>query len=416
LKEEARGRPARILVYSHDTYGLGHLRRNLLLSRRLSRLAEPPSILLATGSPRAQAFDLPPGCDIFKLPAVLKQSDGTYEARTLPIPFEEIKRIRSEMLVSAFRRFGPDLVLVDHAPAGVEGELLPMLREIHRRPSRPLVVLGLREIIDSADRVDDEWRRLSAWEAIDEMYDRVLVYGDPRILTTAVELGLPKRLPGRVFHTGYLGRPVCPVVGAPALASEPTILVTAGGGGDGHRVLRVFASYLESLPGRAPFRSVVVTGPFLSRERFDEISSRLRATPHRVAVLRFTNRMEDLLQAAHGVLSMGGYNSIVEVLSEGIPALVVPRDTPRLEQLIRMERITPHSAIDYRTFDRFGVGCLRLFIERIVDGTLQRTPARLDLDGLTGAANRIEGFLARAGIADDAERSDGRESHASRIG
>lgn len=122
-------------------------------------------------------------------------------------------------------------------------------------------------------------------------------------------------------------------------STEPMILVMTGGGGDGHDLLRAYAAFLEWLPHPASFRSVVVTGPLMSRTRRQEMTSRFRDVPHQVEVLTFTDRLEELIADASEVVSMAGYNSVVEVLSAGKPSLLIPRERPRLEQRIRAERL-----------------------------------------------------------------------------
>lgn len=323
-----------MLVFSHDTYGLGHLRRSVLIAGRLAPTSCVGSVLIVTGSPRAQAFRLPQGCDTVKLPSVTKTTAGRYQARAVSLPTEALVEIRSALAKSAFEAFRPDLVLVDHAPVGMMGELRPLLEAAARRRRRTTVVLGLRDIIDAAASVKEEWSRLDAWPLLESVYDRILVYGDPTVKTTAQELGLPDRLPSKVRHMGYLGRPI-----RINQDETPMILVTAGGGGDGHDLLRAYAAYLESLSGQPPFRSVVIGGPLMSRRRRRELAARLGNLPHHVEFLSFTDRIDELFATASGVVSMAGYNTVAEVLSVGVPALLVPRERPRLEQRIRAERI-----------------------------------------------------------------------------
>ena len=382
-------RDARVLVYSHDTYGLGHLRRCLLLIERLAALPEVGPILLATGSPRAEAFDLPPNCDRFALPALTKDHRGGYRARSLGTSLLDVLNVRTELLRAAAVSFRPDLVLVDHAPVGVMGELRPALEALSSRLVRPHFVLGLRDVIDEAQRVRREWSRTGAWDAVDTLYDRILVYGDPGVVTTARELGLPFRRPGAVRHTGYLARRM---PAGRVRAGLPTILVTTGGGGDGHHLLRAYASFLETVPAPAPFRSIVVTGPLLSRRRRVEIRSRLEGTPHPVEVHEFTNRFEDLLAGADGVVSMGGYNTVTEVLAARLPVLLVPREQPRLEQSIRAERLANAARVEWCPPGSLDVARLDSFVRRVLSGAA-RAPEGVRLDGADHAAAEIRALL-----------------------
>jgi predicted glycosyltransferase len=377
-----------VLVYSHDTYGLGHLRRSLLIAGRLASSPRVSSVLIATGSPRAQAFSLPQGCDTVKLPSVTKTPSGRYRARTLSLPMQDVIRVRSELVKGVFEAFRPELILVDHAPLGMLGELRPLLDSVARKRFRIRLALGLRDVIDEATRVEDEWSRLEAWPALESTYDRILVYGDPSVTTTAQELGLPARLPSKVAHVGYLGRPI-----HRDPSPDPIILVTAGGGGDGHELLRAYAAYLESIPSPVPFRSVVVTGPLMSRRRRQELSTRFRAVPHPVEVLTFVERLEELVGAATGVVSMAGYNAVVEALSAGTPALLVPRERPRLEQRIRAERVAARvPTVDWGSASE----CTPERISRFVDRALANPrggTAPVALDGVDRAVDQLLDLL-----------------------
>jgi predicted glycosyltransferase len=395
----------RVLIYSHDTYGLGHLRRSMLIAGGLAALPEAPSVLIATGSPRTQSFSLPQGCDSVKLPAVTKTSRGDYRPRSLNMTLAQLVRLRSEILRGAARAFDPDVVLVDHAPIGMEGELLPLFADIETWPRRPRVALGLREIVDDAARIGQDWERSGVWDALRTVYDRILVYGDPRIRTTAQDLGLSERLPGKVAFTGYLGRAIRPLgdgrpdgtggQGRPAASGEatlPLILVTTGGGGDGQEVLRAYAATLAAAPRPHAFRSVVVTGPFLSRRRQRDIAARYRDLDAPVELLTFTDRMEDLLGQAAGVISMAGYNSVVEILSAGVPALLVPRERPRLEQTIRAQRLAGIGGIRVAGEGSELPAEMAEFVERVLDGSPRARPM-IRLDGVRRAALELRSLM-----------------------
>ncbi|MCA9323223.1 MAG: hypothetical protein KDB53_20975, partial [Planctomycetes bacterium] len=171
------------LIYSHDTYGLGHLRRSLLVAGAITREAPGAGVLIATGSPRAQAFTPPKGVGILSLPAVLKRADGSYRSRDLDLPLPRLLDMRARLILSAWRDLKPDLVFVDHSPLGVEGELIPLLDAIRASENRPQLVLGLRDIIDDAEVVHRSWQASGVYERLERDYDRVLVYGCERVQT-----------------------------------------------------------------------------------------------------------------------------------------------------------------------------------------------------------------------------------------
>ena len=399
----------RVLIYSHDTYGLGHLRRSLLVAEGLAAAPDPPTVMIATGSPRAQAFELPPGCDTLKLPAVTKTPSGNYRPRSLQVSLDELVRLRAEMLQAAVRSFQPDLILVDHSPVGMQGELWPLFHDLNKWTARPTVVLGLRDITDDAEAVRREWERSGAWEAIGGVYDRILVYGDPRLQTTAQDLRLPEQFPEKVKLVGYLARPIPQVTPPP---DQPIILVTTGGGGDGHHLLSGYLSFLEGLQAPASFRSIVVTGPFLSGVRQQEVRTRCRALGHSVEVLSFTDRFEDILASASGVVAMAGYNTVVEILSAGVPALLVPRRKPRMEQSIRARRLAALDGDFVSVTDSPDASVIDSFVARVTSQPGTNGHARLvEMDGLSATVRELRALLRAARGADQRLHPSGGGQH-----
>lgn len=386
--------PRRALLYSHDSYGLGHLRRTMLIAEGLALRPAIDDVLVVTGSPRSQSFHLPPGIDLVKLPVVTKDDRGAYRPRTLRQTLDETVALRSRIIEATVEAFRPDVVLVDHAPVGLRGELLPVLERRAGRRGGPLMVLGLRDIVDDPDRVEQQWERDGVWEVLRTAYDHVLVYGDPRVRTTAMDLRLDERLPCPVTHVGYVTRPVP----SPADRGDdlPQVLVTVGGGGDGHRLLRAYAAFLEGLGPAAGFRSVVVTGPLSSSRRRAELRQSLEATGAPIEVLDFTDDHDALLAESSAVIAMAGYNTVAEVLAAGIPALLVPRESPRVEQLLRASRLRELGLVDLEPVDRLGPALLHDFVGAATRCGRRPNPADLDLGGIEATADRIVALLASA--------------------
>ena len=350
----------RFLLYSHDTYGLGHLRRSILLANAIVAADQGHEVLIATGSPLAQAFSLPDRVDSLKLPSATKDGAGAYQPRKLGGSIRQLIELRSALLLVAIDNYAPEVILVDHAPLGMAGELTPVLDRYANRNDGPRLVLGLRDVIDDASQVDREWHRTGVWERLDG-FDDILVYGDPRILTTAAELDLASRTSAVVSYMGY----VAPTMPEPSVGGEPFLLVTPGGGGDGQAMLRRYLTAVEA-GATGGLRSVIVTGPLLSSTRRHELVDRAQKSPS-VEIIEFSHDLRALIASATGVISMAGYNTVVEELAAEVPALLVPRRWPRLEQHIRASRIAqqtplehcPIECLDSDRIDRFATTASR---------------------------------------------------------
>ena len=140
----SRHEAPRMVIYSPDTYGLGHLRRCLKIVEALKAVHPDLSILLLTGAPHASRYPLPEAVDSVKLPAVVKTGANLYQARSLGISITETLGLRQNLIFEAVKTFSPQLMLVDHSPVGVKGELQKTLRWISKQRSPCKSLLGFR--------------------------------------------------------------------------------------------------------------------------------------------------------------------------------------------------------------------------------------------------------------------------------
>ena len=328
------------MAYSHDSFGLGHLRRSVSVVSAMVRRDGRVRALCVTGSPLPDLFDLPPRCDVVKLPCITKDEGGEYRPRSLPIPFEELVRLRSELILASIRAFRPDLLLVDHAAQGAGRELVPVLRKLRHEAMNTRVVLGMRDVIDAPHRVRAQFAEQRTLDVLRDAYDSILVYGDPRVLDVGDAYELPEDLRRKTEYVGIACHrdavPQLLVEKSPSTARQ--ILATAGGGADGYRVLRGLIAALRGPLRSDDLRATIVAGPLMAHEEVAALKLAARGDA-RIEVLVATREMPKLLARADLVVGMGGYNSVYEALSRGRRLLVWPRSQPRLEQLERCRRL-----------------------------------------------------------------------------
>jgi predicted glycosyltransferase len=328
------GGRVRVLIYSHDTFGLGHLRRSRAIANALVEERPDASVVILSGSPVIGSFEFGPGVDYVRVPGVTKLPDGDYRSLNLNLSIDEAVRFRESLILQTAEAFRPDLLIVDKEPTGFRGEIVPALQRLRRRGCR--LVLGVRDVMDEPALLAPEWERKGARRALERFYDEVWVYGLSEIYQPLQGLPLSPAAAGRVTYTGYLRREVPQAPGLtqyPALTREPFALVTTGGGGDGDDLIDWVISAYEHDPG-IPLPALVVFGPFINRDRrrgFVERIGRLA----RMDAISFDTKMEVLMERADAVVAMGGYNTFCEILSLDKRALIVPRTRPRLEQAIR---------------------------------------------------------------------------------
>jgi predicted glycosyltransferase len=395
-----------VLFYSHDTYGLGHLRRTLAVAHSL-RSKRGWSQLIATGSPFAHSFRLPDGADYVKLPSVAKIGRDEYESRHLAMPFGAISGLRREMLLSIACYFRPRLLVVDNVPAGLKGELVPALRFL--KSISCCLILGLRDVIDEPELVRRAWARDGSYELLERLYDRILVYGEREIYDLAAECGFPTGVAAKTRFVGYLGRgrgrrTRDEVRDSLGVGSGRLALVMAGGGEDGYELLRTALDAVELQQNGSSFEWLLLGGPMLPQGHRRRLLARVRGRS--VVYDDFVDDVESYLQAADVVVSMGGYNSVCELLSLGRPALIVPRVWPRREQLIRAQALSRLGLL--RWLDPSDLEPERLLHEmsRLVEDPPQ--PGQLPMNGLAAAADAVEELLPAAAADAPLARAGGR--------
>lgn len=324
----------RILFYSHDSFGLGHLRRSMTLASSAAARYPTAEVVVATGSPCATHFLSPPGVDVLKLPSITKDTEGRYVARTLRRDLESILALRGRLLEGLVESFLPDVLVVDHQVLGLHGELGGALRRARALGTR--TVLGLRDVIDEPAVVRRAWDDEAIQAALATGYDRVCVYGCPRVFDPRIEYALAPEIARRMHFLGYVVR-AAPRRALSALPSDrPRVLVTTGGGEDGATRIE---KYLECLRVAPVFwDSVVVLGPLLDPPQARRIKRRARNLPG-VDVHVFHSDLPHLLGEVDAVVSMAGYNTTAEILQSGVSAVFLPRCFPRREQQLRAERL-----------------------------------------------------------------------------
>jgi predicted glycosyltransferase len=326
---------AKVLIYSHDSFGLGHLRRCRTIAHSLVDSYKGLSVLIVSGSPMISQYDFKARVNFICIPGVVKLRNGDYTSLGLHVDIDQTLAIRSSIIQHAAEIFSPDIFIVDKEPLGLRGEVEHTLKLLKLRGTRN--ILGLRDVMDDAEALHDEWERKKVVPALENIYDEIWVYGSKSIANPIQGIEITRKTRKKMHYLGYLKRELPNNGFMPANLTEKSyILVTTGGGGDGEMlvdwVVRAYeqAGEDELLPG------VVVMGPFMSKTAQRQFRTRIRKIPA-LQAKTFDSHIEVLIANAAGVVAMGGYNTFCEILSYDKKAIVIPRETPRLEQRIRAD-------------------------------------------------------------------------------
>jgi len=333
---------------------------------------------------QAGSLLLPEGVDCMTLPALRREADGGYNPRFLPdLSDRDLIALRTRVIRSAMEVFEPDLLIVDHLPRGVAGELTSTLESLKKRASTRCV-LGLRDVLYDPETVRSTWANQSNLNAIRQYYDAVWIYGDPAVFDPVREYGLVDAVGTKVRYTGYLDQRArlefAKAEAGPVLQSVPPgklALCVVGGGHDGRALAEAFLQ--ADLPTHTT--GVLVTGPLMPWEERRRVRRRAERRP-RFQVLDFVPDSTPLVQRADRIISMGGYNTVCEALSFEKHALIVPRVDPEPEQWIRAQRMKDLGLVDVLHPRDLNDGALTEWLARDL-GPSPHTRGRVDLGGLT---------------------------------
>ena len=349
-------RRLRVALFSHDSLGLGHIRRNRALAFALARdlpalTGREVSGLLIASSPEAARFDLPDGWDWVILPGVTP-APGGYVPRALASSMQGLRALRAAAVSAILDQQRPELFIVDRHPFGIGGELAEAIDQVRGHGCR--TVLGLREVLDTPSVIDAEWEKVGGPARVADAFDEVWIYGDPDVYDPRSTGEVPATLAARAVTTGYLSQDRPDDGGAlpegveaarvgsagtesPGGGSQRFVLTCLGGGSDGGSL----ASIAVDAQPPDGHRHLIVTGPQMDTEEFDRLRAR-RCDHHRHPPPQRHPRTRRLRRGGrvHGRVQHSGRTDYRH------PALVVPRKGHRAEQPRRAFALAAAGAVD----------------------------------------------------------------------
>ncbi|MDJ0988124.1 MAG: glycosyltransferase [Desulfobacterales bacterium] len=396
----ARNSTYNIMMYSHDTYGLGHIRRTMAIAAHL--LGPRINILILTGSPIAGRFSFPEQIDFVRIPGMIKKTNDEYLPLSIKINARHALDIRKNIITATAKTFQPQLFIVDKEPLGLRKEVLPTLKWLKRSLPNTRAILGLRDIMDDAATVKRDWQDKGVYEILQNLYSEIWVYGNREFYDPIKEYEITDAVSQKIHFTGYIPRKI---PGPEAVSNirkelavkpdDKLVVVTTGGGGDGYLVMRNYVNMLESAEKPLPFKSVLITGPFMPKNKRRKIFKRARRLG--VRGYHFYRQMEKIFAAANLVVCMGGYNTLCEILNQGTPSLVIPRETPRKEQLIRAQAFKRHQLVDYIPWADLGPDILQEKIFSFLENPAPYVEAisQFRFTGIETMQKRIQDFRSK---------------------
>ena len=390
----------KIIQYSQHVLGIGHFMRSLEICRALS----DHEVILVTGGPPVDT-SMPKHVSEFRLPDLQMNQDfkGLFSTdKNLNV--DQIKGERQKRLFALFEREKPDVFLIELYPFGRKAfrfELDPILQALYDKKLPPCgVICSVRDILVEKD--DHGKHEARVVRTLNRYFDRVLVHADPDLVEIRESFGPFDEISIPVDYTGYIAPKPPATVGQIIRKqmdmgdSDALIVASAGGGNVGALLLEaVLRAFLRVK--RDNCRLQVFTGPFMKSRDFDSLRT---LAPAKAQVDRFVVDFISYLAAADLSVSMGGYNTTMNILATGVPALLWPFSQNR-EQRLRAERLADRGLLTVlRDADLQPDRLAAMMDQKLSQST--RPVVTLDLDGAATTAACIQDWLTKHGANFDA--------------
>jgi predicted glycosyltransferase len=379
-----------VLFYCQHSLGMGHLMRSFALA---DRLAERFRLVLLNGGRLPKLIAAPPNIELINLPPLGIDDNNQIVSHDKRISVKHALDRRQEIISATFDKLRPAVVLVELFPFGRKkfaSELLPLLQAAHAPETRALVVCSLRDILVRQRKNQREYDNRAAALA-NEFVDVILVHSDPSFarFEESFQSSLPLRVPIR--HTGFVVPRATPSTTSVSLRKR--IVVSAGGGIVGEPLLRACIEAHQHFAGDREIEMKIIAGPFLSEESWQSLRSVARGKK-RLRLVRQVSDLSSELRGAAVSISQAGYNTCLDVLRAGVPALLVPFTTDTEdEQRKRAFRLQERGAVKVVEQQDLIPTHLATEIRHLIDSKVNAT--QLDLHGAETSTVLITSMLRR---------------------
>lgn len=404
----------KIMFYCQYLAGMGHLVRSTEVIRSL--IENDFRVCLVNGGQPIAGFEFPSGVKVVELPALLEE-EGELKAVDGSQNIDEIKERRTQALLNIFEQFQPDGLITECFPFSkhkVKFELLPLLDRAKASTRSVKIVCSLRDLIMTQSRTAAAWAKRydKVCELINRYYDLVLVHGDPQLQRLDAFFPKVNCLNCEVYYTGYVAQSTAEAV---PLAIEdqlilsqnrdqnygenlPMIVVSAGGGRFGYELLNAVASASAILEQAIPHQIYAFTGPFMPDEQVLQLERSI-AYQKNITLRRYTAHLLDYLNQAQLSISLGGYNTTMNILKTGVRALVYPAASEEQtgEQTSRAAMLEQMGALEL--LHREDLVGDRLAQKILTSLDRKPTPHTFDLQGAEKSALRLKQLLCSQVLA-----------------
>lgn len=333
----------KILFYCQYHLGMGHLVRSIQILRGLATQFE---ICFVKGGTEVEGLDLPANIQVVTLPTLLS------EHRQLKVAdpsqdLETVKQQRVITLLNIFDEFQPDCLVIEGYPFKkyqFEFESIPLLERVKTAKKDIKVVCSLRDVVMAQPYLDRDEVIATTCDRLNRYFDLLLIHSDPQFHRLEESFPAVADIQCPIQYTGFVAQPLTetstetPEDKIDLSQTNPTILISVGGGQLGHDLLDAAVAVSPILAARLPeYHVQVFTGPFISIDRFRALSIAAKGQAN-LTLRKFTSQFLNYMQKAKLSISLGGYNTTMNILRTGVNSMILPSNKD-WEQMVRAEKL-----------------------------------------------------------------------------
>lgn len=369
----------KVMIIVTHLLGTGHLSRALTLGRAFAE--DGGDVMVVSGGMPAPQLDSG-GVTLFGLPPL--RSDGTDFTRLLTdqndVADDPYKAARVTALTQAVQSFQPQVLITELYPFGrrsLASEFDAALTTARNLDQRPIILGSIRDILAPPSKPSKATR---ADDIVEQFYDGILVHSNESLTPLSVSWPVSAKLAARLHYTGFVAPE--PPQPHPEDIGAHEVLVSAGGGSVGQPIFRAAIEAARKMPNR---RWRLLVGGQDAKRRIAELSELAQGTAVSLEPVRPDFRQ--MLPHAAASISMCGYNTALDILQSGTPAVFVPFDDGKeVEQGLRAHSLSELPAIEVLTSQNLTGERLANALERVIsDG-----PRSPQIQGFDGAKQTVE--------------------------
>jgi predicted glycosyltransferase len=326
------------MFYCQYIFGIGHLVRSVEILRELLKNHE---VYLINGGQIVKEFEFPLSLNVINIPAI-SVNDNSWELQSVDpsLSLEQIKNIRAKKLISIYNQLKPDILIVEHFPFGRETfyfELIPLLKQVKSKGSSTKVISSVRDIIiiNPDNNREDEICFL-----LNNYFDMVLIHSDPQLFKLEESFDSINKVKCPIHYTGYVIKNKLKrgIKSFELSLRENIILVSVGSGRSGFNLLECVINAAFLLEQSLKHKFLIFTGPHITDENFALLQNKSEKLKN-VSLNRYETDLSSYMHVADISISMGGYNTTMEVIYTGVKSIIFPFDMEQYKRAEKLEKL-----------------------------------------------------------------------------